>query len=272
MSILILKLTIAFIFLTEALQDERDFKCAKYYCYFDPPAPYCARADPRSPSNYVYLSCQCRNGEICKIPEVPWQTLTYAKESKVFNCLKETPFNKRLPGEDCNSDSDCAGRKKVGSCINKKCIGAALGEACQKHNECLVGLFCDKSGKCLEQKGYEAECNNSYECINSLLCQGGTCSVMPYSLQDGAKVDGDFLEEKCALGFVHNGVCTALKQTDSGDPDNDFLRRCELGEKCTYSAGEEGSIITKDCECGYNQEGLGYCPRGHDTSNLIFEF
>jgi hypothetical protein len=272
MSILILKVIIALIFLTEALQDEREYQCAKYFCDFDPPGQNCAKVDPRSPSNRIGLSSNCRNGEICKIQGNPWQTLTYANESKVFNCLKETPFDKRLPGESCNSDSDCAGRKKEGSCENYKCIGAALGETCQKHNECVVGLFCNKSSKCAEQKGFGAECNNSYECINSLLCQGGTCSVTPYSLQYGDKVDGDFLEEKCALGIVYNGKCSALIQTDDVYLKFDELRRCELGEKCAYSIGKQGPIITKDCQCGYNEDGFGYCPRGHDTSNLILNF
>jgi hypothetical protein len=262
MTILNLKLFLTLILLRASLQDDKKFKCATYSCSNFNGCAAVTTFDPDSP-NYVILS-KCKNGETCQVPGNPWQTLAYSQKKEVFPCIKDTPFNKRFPGEVCNYDSDCAGRKKEGSCVDMKCIGAGMGESCKKHNECVAGLFCDKSGICAEQKGLGAECNNSYECINSLLCGGGTCSVTPYSLPEGAKVDGDFLKEKCALGFVHNGQCSSLKQTDSVDWHG--FRRCELGEKCTYSATEEGSVVIKDCQCGYNEDGYGYCPRGHDAS------
>jgi hypothetical protein len=250
------------ILITLTLQGE---KCAKYSCT-DMLITPCADVKAESNSNQVRLASRCRNGKTCNIPGNPWQTLTYASKSETFSCSTES-FNKRLPGEDCSSDFDCSSGVKE-ACNNKKCIGAALGEACQKHEECLVGLFCDnQSSKCTEQKSLKADCGNSYECVNNLLCQGGTCSVTPYSLQQGAKVDGDFLETKCVLGFVDNGQCSKLIQWDLTDPSLDNLKRCEMGEKCAYKTEGTESVITNDCQCGYNEKGYGYCPRGHDSSN-----
>jgi hypothetical protein len=268
MAILILNFFIALIFITGSLQEDGNFKCATYRCA-DGEAE-CAKVNIMGPnrSNYVEIS-KCKNGDTCQIPGNPWQTLTYSQKDDSFTCIKETPSIKRLPGEACNSHAECSFREKNNACIDMKCVGSILGEVCQNHNECVVGLFCNKSGICAKQKKSGAECNNSYECLNSLLCGGGTCSVTPYSLQEGSKVDGDFLEEKCALGFVHNGQCSSFKQTDSVYSDDGF-RRCDLGDKCTYSVGEGESFITKDCECGYNDDGYAYCPRGHDASKLNY--
>jgi hypothetical protein len=220
-------------------------------------------------SNRVTLSDVCSNGEVCHILYTPWQTFTYQEKDTLYTCEKDVRLTLRYPGEICASSIDCFKSTfdtKTGSCISNKCSGLDLDEPCKEHTECLVGLYCDKSlGRCAKQKEYEQKCNDSYECVNSLLCNFGICSVPPFSLRLGTPVDNDFAEYKCALGFVYKGKCSSLNQTDAVDPDLDDLRKCDLGEMCNYNMNGEG-IKRKECECGYNKDGYGFCPRGHDTS------
>jgi hypothetical protein len=260
-----LKLIFLLFCINLTIQDEDSHRCAKYTC--STTSKSCANVQTRFDDaiNQVTLAPTCNPSEKCDIPVKPWQTLSYAEEDKAFSCVYSPIEVKRYPGEDCFIDTDCV-RGTEGSCVNMKCIGATVGQDCKKDDECVVGTYCDQDSKqCAKQKQFGAECNNSYECINSLLCQKKTCSVAPFSLQIDAEVEGDFEKHKCALGFIHNGKCASFKQIDL-DPSTGNTRKCELGEKCAYTINGSDDTITLDCECGYNKDGFGYCPRGHESS------
>ena len=52
---------------------------------------------------------------------------------------------------------------------------------------------------------------------------------------------------------------------DSSKIDSNGFVRCEIGELCNYtSGGNDDNIISKPCECGFNQYGYSYCPLSHD--------
>jgi hypothetical protein len=58
--------------------------------------------------------------------------------------------------------------------------------------------------------------------------------------------------------------CSTLNQIPLSE---DEFVKCKLGEVCTYTDVVTGDTLTKDCECGYNSDGQGYCPKGHNNSN-----
>jgi hypothetical protein len=58
--------------------------------------------------------------------------------------------------------------------------------------------------------------------------------------------------------------CTHLIQNDT--PSEGEFVKCNLGDTCSYSfITDTHSTIKKDCECGYNSTGQGYCPESHKS-------
>jgi hypothetical protein len=218
--------------------------------------------------NRVDFTDVCQNGEFCDVPQTQWQTFTYLDKNISFSCKKHEIYQTRYPGEECSIDSDCkhSENEKTGKCIDNKCTGLGADETCKYHMECLVGLYCNRSvGGCTKQKISGEKCNSSYECANNLLCHDGTCSVKPYSLQPGTVAGSEeFSQYKCAFGFLFNDMCSSNNQ-ENVDAKTDDLQRCTLGEDCSYIR-HDGGVAHNDCECGYSEMGIAYCPRGHNTS------
>lgn len=231
--------------------------------------------------NKVYLNDICAKDQFCKVPPKPWDVFADADVNSAYGC--ETPVYDafmRFPGEACELDIQCMKFKDdiTGKCVGGKCMGYNVTQDCTEHGQCWVGLYCgrihpdDPIGKCSEQKKVNDPCGTSYECPNDYLCLAGVCSTKPYSLPVGARVDADgaFLAEVyCQYGHAYKGICSSINQTDSTSKDMDYLRQCNHGEVCHYTHNGLDSF-TKPCECGYNDSGFGYCPRGHDTKSDIW--
>ena len=155
-------------------------------------------------------------------------------------------------------------------CTNKKCTGYDKEHSCDKDEQCLVGLYCDGS-KCQLQKKEKSDCTRSYECVNDLLCYNKKCSDVIHSLEAGTDLssltsdDAKINDKHCAFGIVYNNKCVTL--TGSNDKEEEFVN-CNYGDTCTYNViGEKETkiaTITKLCECGFNSDGQGYCPKFHD--------
>jgi hypothetical protein len=169
----------------------------------------------------------------------------------------------RYPGEECDKNEDCLNLigEDSPTCVSGYCSGATEGKTCKLSANCVVGLYCDKtSNTCVKQK-LEGDCTESSECVNHLLCHKGKCSLPPYSLDIGAEVDKEdyeFNRYKCKLSYVSNGKCASLVQEEAGDKDG-FVE-CKYGEACKYKVGNDEE--KKNCVCGYNADGKGYCPLG----------
>ena len=181
---------------------------------------------------------------------------------------------KRFPGEDCNIDSDCFKSK----CENGKCKGADNGEYCKNTYECKVGSYCNKNlSKCILQKNEGEQCIEGWDCQNYLGCYRGRCikfgilkpgvfnsqkySPFPgderrYYLCNTGELDGD--------DGISGNYCVKtkyseewIKKNKKEIDDNGFIK-CEYKESCFYDNGRR--TIKKECGCGYNNEGQGYCP------------
>ena len=247
-----------------------DKKCAKYTCATGADKS-CVTAKADTTQNSVTLTDICDHAkQYCKVDFPAYITLTTLDKDTNYGCADNAATKpQRYPGEECKVDDDCVkvqGDDKVGKCTDGKCTGHAETEACTIHSACLKGLYCDglpAAGKCTKQKDKDATCASSYECQNQYLCKD-KCSVAPYSLDTKTELPHDEMTgymckwEATALkdGKVY---CTYQKQADAGDSNG--VVKCDAGSKCKYDDDMAGSI-EKDCACGYNADGQGYCPLG----------
>jgi hypothetical protein len=207
--------------------------CPKYSCDTLDKPNQCTHVELNSPYNKVTLSDNCAKDEFCNVPKPQWGTLTHIPQDTTFTC-KAKPNDKlniKYPGEDCTKEDTCIHNDFGSVCQNGKCTGIDVGFPCSNTNQCLKGLFCDGSQKCVKQKPFNSFCQNSTQCENKYLCHENMCSLKPYSAEIGTKVEitGDlFGLAKCKFGWTDNlNKCTLLNQvTGEGE-----VIRCNLGEE-----------------------------------------
>ena len=143
-------------------------------------------------------------------------------------------------------------------------------EICEDNTWCLAGYYCDKfSGKCKEQKEEGDGCSETKECVNDLICLNGKCEDKLFSLGNGEKVPEyeniEIQKRFCKSGEVIDNTCVSYNDIDN-KMDNDKYLKCDFGKTCKYKViglSEQKEIGFK-CPCGYNSEGVGYCPHFHD--------
>ena len=246
-------------------------KCA-VYTYKDSES-FCAKSTYYSKSHIdVTLSDVCQSTEYCNIGGIP-NDVFYQNQNVTGTCTnKENEIKYRFPGEQCQKDSDCYQIKPnsiFGKCINKQCSGIGSDESCDETSECVAGYYCDKKEKkCLSQKGKGSECSSVYECQNYLLCYEQKCQDVAYSFKTGEtlKIDSSevvFNKYYCELGSAEDKTCTSLANKNTF---TDEYLECQFGSNCEYFSLPSKNAITKTCECGYNSEGKGYCPKAHDKN------
>jgi hypothetical protein len=183
---------------------------------------------------------------------------------------------KRYPGEECYINSDCISENST--CVNGICTGAGLNEKCNETKQCTVGHYCNKESKtCIKQKEEGGKCLEGWDCKNYLGCFKGRC-VKLGTLKKGIRITQEMApfpgDDK------RNFLCFTMELNSpdglkgnfcvSNDYDSSWITKekkiledgkyvkCNYGEKCQYSNGRNKFL--KDCECGYNNLGQGYCP------------
>ena len=194
-------------------------------------------------------------------------------QCKVF---RENIYIKRYPGEDCIFDSDCL--LEESSCINGKCSGVGLNGNCTNTSQCIVGYYCNKDlGLCDKQKGDGQTCKEAWDCQNYLGCYRGRCIKFGV-LKKGIKITKEYApfpgddrrNYLCATGelegedglsgnyCVENDYNDTWVKNEGKEIEEGGFIKCNYGEKCLYFNGKNS--FEKNCECGYNEEGQGYCP------------
>jgi hypothetical protein len=251
--------------------------CGKFFCKVN--SSNCAHSHYNTNSSLeIVLSDICNSTSICYIGKGKPNDVFYnVNKTDVYGtCLKQQPPPKtRFPGESCSSDFDCYVSKtndtKIGNCTNKICGGYSLNQNCSNNADCLIGLYCNpNTSKCANLKNVNEICLNTKECQNSLVCLSGICKNALYSLKVGEYVNSNDtdLETKrqyCVFGRISkSGKCDYLNNTDVADRESNLVN-CTPGSNCNYTTSEGN--VTMPCECGYNAEGLAYCPRGNNLSN-----
>ncbi len=76
------------------------------------------------------------------------------------------------------------------------------------------------------------------------------------------------MKENAKINGTHNQLEPKSQEKNStATPDpKSGLVECVPKTDCQYETVEGPKTIK--CECGYNQEGLSYCPKGTNISNL----
>ena len=255
--------------LPDYVQTQPITKCAVYKCEAIDTQCAASTYDLTSSSISVKLSNICKKPETCVSNP---NSAFYVKEDTSFVCQNKTVSNTRLPGEQCDSDSDCMQTlvNEMNRCVSNKCSGFDEGHECLADEQCLVGLYCG-GGKCQKQKAMNADCENSYECNNNLLCYNKKCIDVIHSIEAGQSLsslsekDKKIKEKYCEFGQVYEDKCVELK--GNNEKEEEFVK-CNYGDYCSYTVigdkEEKIGTIERPCECGFNAEGQGYCPKFHD--------
>ena len=244
--------------------------CAKYKCLDN--QEHCA-SSKLSPEFEITLSNICKSNEFCDIGgNNDPNDVFYEQKEIIGECKpkKYKPTLKRYPGEDCESNDDCAKPAEgLGKCVEGKCTGIQKYSKCENTDSCLVGTYCDGSThRCEVQKDEYENCKTSYECKNNLLCYQGQCKDVLFTLDIGSKVNEPSIKPDyyCKYGLAVNNICVKLLGSSMG------YTECKKGTQCTYTyiPSIQGKA-TLPCECGYNEEGKGYCPTDHAINTEAWE-
>jgi hypothetical protein len=251
--------------------------CAKYTCKRN--QALCAQSHTDDNVTNVILSNICDRKSFCDIGGDPNEV--FYKKSDVHGvcALKQQPSAfLRYPGEECLVDTECWSpdkqkypeEKLIGTCKRGVCQGYGRKQTCKETAWCNTGLYCADEGKCLPLLKDGALCTKTNQCQNHLLCYEGKCQYKWYSQPAGTDVStkGDLpLEYYCLYGKVAGGKCDSYHNTDPVDPVSGLVK-CDPGTECNYLSIEGPKTLK--CECGFNENGLAYCPIGHDHGKKLF--
>lgn len=229
-------------------------------------------------------SCRWKN-ELCNF-DSDYNT-TIGSESF---CEEIKSLGKKFPGENCKKDEDCYAEEKTdifGICANKTkiCLGKNKGETCGHTSQCNKGLYCKKGelkSECETQLSVGNSCESSFDCKNNLACFNKTCGDVFYSRKVGEEINSDFddkipMEIYCESQLVKKSNtdkkirCANKNHTDAKNETIEDLVKCDYNEFCNYTISDNLTTenFQENCGCGYNKNGYGYCPRGHDAGILI---
>jgi hypothetical protein len=251
--------------------------CARYTCKRNQKLCAHSHYDLTTNLTNVLLSDICDSKSTCNIGGDP-NVVFYKKEDVDGKCTLKDPATHllRYPGEDCKVDTDCwspdkslyPDEKLVGTCKNGKCQGYGKNDACKQTAWCNVGYYCGVEEKCVAQKKENTACGKTLECQNHLVCFEGKCQNKLFSQPAGTDVTGktdiDY-ELVCSFGKAFGGICDFFNNTDTVDPKTELVK-CNPDDDCNYMTAK-GPIKHK-CECGFNGNGLSYCPKGNNHGNI----
>lgn len=232
----------------------------------------------------ITLSNICNSTQICAAPD---SKKIYDKEKTTTNCLNTNNEQERFPGESCLVNDDCKNKNCTES---KVCQYIAKGEKCSNEDPiefnklCGVGYYCNSNNTCVEQIKKNEKCKKTFDCENNLVCFNQTCSKEYGSVKDGEKINttlisadfGDNYEKLCETFEYDQETSKCYSYRYANDTkmkiDEDGFVECEInkGNECAYR-NSLGKDFKRDCECGFNAEGKGYCPVDFNakTQNIV---
>lgn len=260
-------------------------QCPKYECKNNQKT--CTKS--MNPNNFdssnitITLSNICNKTQSCELPNI---ADIQDRQSVEGSCLNNDNELNRFPGEQCLVNSDC----KNNNCTDSKvCQFVALGETCSNEEpidftkQCGVGAYCNSENKCAEQIKRDQNCTQTFHCQNNLVCFNKTCSMEYGSVKDGEQINTTLLSEDfgtqlgylCQTGFFDDNQKKCFSYTYANQTsmvaDADGFVKCNIngGNECVYETSTNGTF-KRNCDCGFNAEGYGYCPVDRNgKKNLI---
>ena len=248
--------------------------CAKFKC--EPLQEYCAVSSLEGGLKVSINSICTKDKEFCDIGGDDPNEIFYSHQVVKAKCkaISTVLESKRYPGEECSKNEDCIDIDEIrvtDKCVNNICVGKKQDQRCKSTEACLAGYYCDsKTNRCAKQKEEYDTCKSSYECQNGLLCYKKQCRDVYFSLPVGTVVEQEDVNSDyyCEYGINVNGVCAKLnlKSNDEAEP-----QACGTHNVCEYNY-EPASLgkVTLPCECGYNTDGLSYCPLSHNYKDQVW--
>ena len=176
----------------------------------------------------------------------------------------------------CLNDEDCINK----NCTKEKvCQFIPLDQKCSSGDpidfsmQCGVGAYCNSTNFCNLQIKKNQKCENTFDCENNLVCFNKTCSMEYGSVKDGEKIDLKLLSADFGFNYdslcqtyefdVETNKCFSYKYANVTymKSDKDGYVECNKnnGNECLYE-NSIGKSFVRNCECGFNADGKGYCP------------
>lgn len=226
-------------------------QCASYMCADSPLAS--EQCVMYVKANNTYLLQECKSTEVC--------IATIDIQSNV-TCIPAIPSSPpKFPGSPCQTVSDCP---YLNQCVNNVCHGGTQGAPCTVESTCDVGFVCYRPGSqayCNAQLNFGAHCNGYIDdtlCRNDAVCGLFTC-VPWFSLSDGQYTTSAYAELACKSGFYvpltgRSDIVMCAPAPKS--PVGQLPQQCTPGSMCQSQDGR----YSLPCQCGYNANGLAYCP------------
>jgi hypothetical protein len=220
------------------------------------------------------LNKVCNSTQSCPLPDYKQ---IYNKETVQTTCVDNNSGKSKFPGESCKRNEDCVNK----NCTSNVCQYIELNGACSRADpidltkQCGVGAYCNATNFCNLQIKRDQACDNTFDCENDLVCFNKTCSMTYGSVKDGDLVQTDLLSKD--FGNNYDYLCETMKfDTDTKKcysynyanstsmvPNSAGFVACnrtDAGNECIYETSLDKKTMTRNCECGYNSNGQGYCP------------
>lgn len=167
-------------------------------------------------------------------------------DETTIRCVDNPEFFK-WPGMRCNKEELCYGRRIV----NGYCRGKALGESCESHFDCDVGLRCGLDRMCDPAAEVYERCDGEYLlCQSYLYCKENTC--VPYGSLPNDTPLGRGTVDLCESRYKDNHDVCREGPTLRGDV---YVENTDV--LCVYSNGDEPRAV-----CGFHVDGKAICRPG----------
>jgi hypothetical protein len=166
----------------------------------------------------------------------------------------------RGAGAPCAFDKECStGRCALDVCADTECcVGTCkgprgeAGATCQRHDDCVDGLYCGADGACANLVAANAACTSDVACDIGLACVSGLCRALPHVGQACPYGRCAEVGARCA-----SGTCTTVGLAGDActdDSECSQYARCDSG-RCT-------EIPSLGMPCDGRCSGDAFCKNG----------
>lgn len=139
------------------------------------------------------------------------------------------------------------------------CGGLNEGAACQEHEECKAGFYCEGACKAQKKAG-DVDCKSDEYCVNDSGCNGKKC-VPYYSLSEGSELDqchgnrNILCKSATCVTNNYKSVCISDVKSSKAPPAT-----CSSNKDCVSDTDKRtGLNFTTECVCSSNGLGVAYC-------------
>jgi len=227
--------------------------CTKITCGTNiPPTCYSYNETTKSA-----VSSMCSSGTYC-----PFSYLNFTTN---YLCTAEPEpvvTNNALPGEYCNSTSQCISGV---TCTSNICVGLSAGANCTNTNLCQPGLYCKTvsgASTCSALLAAGATCDSQTDyCTYGYECYLGKC-VKVLSIAPGSAVEFSLCSSSGYSYMCRYAECADVNATYSIciNPMKSTIAYNKPCTQCEGSSKTGSNEYTRNADCSCGLGGASYCP------------